>query len=110
MNFLLLKLLSNKTGSSSFEYYLWKYHKHLKPVQRRNGKSIPVDTVCPLCGAPHHFIYDNNGGNGQYQCKICGQTFSSGDSVTDPLRFLCPHCGHTLVPKKTGNSSVSTNA
>ena len=82
------------------EYYLWKYHKHLKPVQRRNGKSIPVDTVCPLCGAPHHFIYDNNGGNGQYQCKICGQTFSSGDSVTDPMRFLCPHCGHTLVPKK----------
>ncbi|EJW92939.1 transposase, partial [gut metagenome] len=56
--------------------------------------------VCPLCGAPHHFIYDNNGGNGQYQCKVCGQTFSTGDSTTTPMRFLCPHCGHTLVPKK----------
>ena len=82
------------------EYYQWKYHKPLKPVQRRNGKNIPDDTVCPLCGAPHHFIYDNNGGNGQYQCKVCGQTFSTGDSVTAPSRFLCPHCGHSLVPKK----------
>ena len=82
------------------EYYQWKYHKPLKPVQRRNGKCIPEDTVCPLCGAPHHFIYDNNGSNGQYQCKVCGQTFSTGDSTTTPMRFLCPHCGHTLVPKK----------
>ena len=72
----------------------------MKPVQRRNGKCIPEDTVCPLCGAPHHFIYDNNGGNGQYQCKVCGQTFSTGDSATTPMRFLCPHCGHTFVPKK----------
>ena len=31
------------------EYYHWKYGKPLKPVQRRNGKSIPEDTVCPLC-------------------------------------------------------------
>ena len=83
------------------EYYQWKYKKPIKPVQRRNGKSIPQDTVCPLCGAPHHFIYDNNGGNGQYQCKVCGQTFCSGDVVTTPMRLLCPHCNNTLVPKKT---------
>ena len=82
------------------EYYHWKYDKPLKPVQRRNGKSIPEDTVCPLCGAPHHFIYDNNGGNGQYQCKVCGQTFCSGDVVTVPIRLTCPHCGNTLVAKK----------
>lgn len=82
------------------EYYLWKYGKPLKPVQRRNGKTIPDDTVCPLCGAPHHFIYDNNGGNGQYQCKVCGQTFSSGNVVTTPFRLTCPHCGNTLVQKK----------
>lgn len=82
------------------EYYQWKYGKLIKPVQRRNGKSIPDDTVCPLCGAPHHYIYDNNGGNGQYQCKICGQTFSSGELVTTPVRLICPHCGNTLVAKK----------
>lgn len=82
------------------EYYQWKYGKPVKPVQRRNGKSIPEDTVCPLCGAPHHFIYDNNGGNGQFQCKVCGQTFCTGQTVTAPVRLTCPHCGNTLVPKK----------
>ena len=82
------------------EYYLWRYGKSLRPVQRRNGKSIPEDVVCPLCGAPHHFIYDNNGGNGQYQCKVCGQTFCSGGLVTTPVRMLCPHCGKALMAKK----------
>ena len=82
------------------EYYLWKYGKPVKPVQRRNGSSIPEDVVCPLCGAPHHFLYDNNGGNGQYRCKICAQTFRSGDLVTTPVRMLCPHCGKALVAKK----------
>ena len=82
------------------EYYKWRYHKPIKPVQRRNGRSIPEDTICPLCGAPHHYLYDNNGGHGQYQCKICGQTFITGEIVTSPLRLKCPHCGHVLVPKK----------
>lgn len=82
------------------EYYLWKYKKPLKPVQRRKGKTIPEDTSCPLCGAPHHYIYDNNGGNGQYQCKVCGQTFSSGEVCTRPIRFTCPYCGHSLVAIK----------
>ncbi len=81
-------------------YYQWKYGKPVKPVQRRNGSSIPEDTVCPLCGAPHHYIYDNNGGRGQFQCKVCGQTFMAGEQVTASKRLLCPHCGHTLVPKK----------
>ena len=92
------------------EYYQWKYGKPVKPVQRRNGKSISEDTVCPLCGAPHHYIYDNNGGNGQYQCKVCGQTFCSGEVVTTPFRLTCPHCGNTLVPKKTASSSAYINA
>ena len=82
------------------KYYKWKYGKEPKPIQRKNGKSIPEDTTCPLCGAPHHFIYDNNGGNGQYQCKVCGQTFTTGENVTTPMRFLCPYCNHSLVPKK----------
>jgi transposase-like protein/ssDNA-binding Zn-finger/Zn-ribbon topoisomerase 1 len=82
------------------EYFLWKEGKPIKPVQRRNGKSIPEDTVCPLCGAPHQYLYDNNGGKGQYQCKVCGQTFITGEQVTSPLVLICPYCGHTLVAKK----------
>ena len=82
------------------EYYLWKYGKPVKPVQRRNGRTIPEDIVCPLCGAPHHYIYDNNGGNGQYQCKVCGQTFITGEQVSSPTRLVCPYCGHSLAAKK----------
>lgn len=82
------------------EYYLLRYGKPLKPVQRRNGKSIPEEIKCPLCGAPHQYIYDNNGGKGQYQCKVCGQTFANGERVTAPLKLICPYCGHTLSPKK----------
>ena len=76
------------------EYYFWKYKKNVRPVQRRNGRTIPEDTVCPVCGAPHQYIYDNNGGNGQFQCKVCGQTFVTSEQVTAPLRFTCPYCGH----------------
>lgn len=82
------------------QYYEWKYNKILKPINRRNGKTVPDDTLCPLCGAPHHFLYDNNGGNGQHQCKICGQTFVTGELVTSSLKLLCPYCGNSLVPKK----------
>ena len=82
------------------QYYEWKYQKKLRPVQRRNGKTVPEDVVCPLCGAPHLYQYDNNGGKGQYQCKICGQTFATGEQVTTPLKLTCPYCGHALAAIK----------
>src|SRR5690554_796667 len=82
------------------QYYQWRYGKPVKPVQRRNGKSIPEDTICPICNAPHHYIYDNNGGNGQYLCKVCNASFSNGKNLTTPIKFKCPYCSHTLTPKK----------
>ena len=81
----LLKPFIKQDWQFLLEYYLWKFGKSVRPVQRRNGKSIPEDTFCPLCGAPHHYLYDNNGGNGQFQCKVCGQTFVTGEVVTSPL-------------------------
>lgn len=82
------------------DYYKLRYNIVLKPVQRRNGKSIPEDSVCPRCQAPHLYLYDNNGGKGQFQCKICGQTFITGEIVQRPFVLTCPYCGHTLTPKK----------
>lgn len=96
----IIKTFVKQDWTFLLEYYCWKYKKPVKPVQRRNGKAIPEDTICPLCGAPHHYIYDNNGGNGQYQCKVCGQTFITGEIVTAPIRFVCPYCGHALTAKK----------
>ena len=82
------------------EYYLWKYGKPWKPISRRNGRTVPEDTVCPRCGAPHIYIYDNNGGKGEFRCKVCGQCFTSGLNVTNPLVIACPYCGKMLQPVK----------
>ena len=82
-------------------YYLWKYKKPVKPVRRRNGRTIPEDIVCPRCNAPYLYLYDNNGGRGEYQCKVCGQCFASGVNTTKALILACPYCGKMLRPVKT---------
>ncbi len=81
-------------------YYKHKYNKLTKPVQRRSWKSIPENILWPKCGAPHQYIYDNNGSRGQYQCKICGENFNESNHTTKPIVFSCPYCGQTLSPKK----------
>jgi len=81
-------------------YYKHKYNKVLKPVQRRNGKSIPSKIVCPKCGAPHHYIYDNNGDRGQFKCSVCDKIFNESNYATKPIVLVCPYCGHTLTQKK----------
>lgn len=54
-------------------YYEYKYSKTIKPVNRRSESStVPKTTSCPRCGAPHQYVYKNNGTKGQYQCKVCG--------------------------------------
>ena len=82
------------------EYYYWRYKKRIKPINRRNGNEIPDSVICPRCGAPHTYIYDNNGGKGEYLCKVCSLTFDTGKRVTKKLKLTCPYCGHALVPKK----------
>lgn len=81
-------------------YYKYQYGKTTKPVQRRNGKTIPEETVCPRCGAPHHYIYDNNGGKGQFLCKVCNLTFWENHHADKPITLCCPYCGHTLQAQK----------
>jgi len=80
-------------------YYEHKYNKVTKPVNRRNGATISDKICCPKCSAPHHYIYDNNGSNGQYQCKVCGQTFIE-DLSPKLIKLQCPYCGHSLEVKK----------
>lgn len=51
----------------------------IKPVSRRKpGTSTNSSVICPRCNAPHKYLYDNNGGNGQYKFKLCKYTFKSG--------------------------------
>lgn len=81
-------------------YYKWRYGIELPPVKRRKATAIPEATICPRCGAPLPYLYDNNGGKGECQCKVCGQTFVTGEKATSSLRLICPYCGHALTRVK----------
>lgn len=82
-------------------YYEKRYHKKIKPVNRRSECDIPENCCCPLCGAPQIFLYKNNGSKGQALCKVCDARFSPEESrFTKASTLRCPHCGNTLVAKK----------
>ena len=51
-------------------------------------------------GYENQYLYDNNGGKGEYRCKVCGQCFVNGVNATAPLILACPYCGKTLQPKR----------
>ena len=79
-------------------YIKWKYDVTISPVKRRGECDIPNDYICPHCNAPKAYLYRNNGSNDQVLCKVCGK--SSSTFVPDTIALFCPHCSHTLVPKK----------
>ncbi|WP_099354674.1 DDE-type integrase/transposase/recombinase [Fredinandcohnia onubensis] len=71
--------------------------KPLKPVQRRkNSTLVPTSMDCPKCGAPSDYLYPNNGGKGQYQCKVCKCLFNAKSRYHKELILKCPHCSKSL--------------
>lgn len=90
------------------EIFKLHYGKTIKPVSTHSSskRNVSPEVCCPRCGAPHDYIYDNNGGNGQYKCSVCSQTFKTGAIVTKPLTLKCPYCGHHLQPVKTRKQFV----
>jgi len=70
--------------------------KHIGPIRRRGGKSVPADCVCPYCGATHDYIYDNTGGRGQYLCKVCASLFNKMEPSRDDEPY-CPFCMSKLL-------------
>ncbi len=89
--------------SQLIEYFHKRYGKLIKPVTVRNKskRNVAKDVFCPRCGAPHNYIYDNNGGNGQFKCAVCSMSFSTGEQYKKPVSIKCPHCGNTLSLVKT---------
>lgn len=76
--------------------HLQRTGKVLKPVQCRKASTVPKTLVCPYCQAPHDYIYDNNGSQGQFQCKICQSRFAEKKRHTKSINFFCPFCGRAL--------------
>lgn len=68
--------------------------KPIKQVKRRNDE-FSFQGTCPFCGAPHEYIYDNNG-KGQFKCKACKNTFTVKTNVSGSSGIYCPHCGCKL--------------
>ena len=106
----LLKPFIKQDWQFLLEYYLWKYGKSVRPVQRRNGKSIPEDTFCPSLWAPHHYLYDNNGGNGSSNAKSVGRPLSPArlSHRLSALYALTAATPSSLI--RTGSFSASINA
>ena len=84
-------------------YLQWRYKddfRPIRPVRRRSECDISEDCKCPRCSAPSIYLYRNNGAKGQLQCKVCQTLFSPEENRRSSLKLRCPHCLHTLVPKK----------
>lgn len=64
----------------------------ISPVKRRNPESFTFEGTCPYCGAPKEYIYDNNKGKGQFQCKACHNTFTVKTTISEDIGIYCPHC------------------
>jgi len=80
--------------------------KNIKPVRRRGGKSVRADVNCPYCGASSEYLYDNTGGRGQYQCKVCTSHFNKVKPKRDDQPY-CPFCLQKLgLIKKRKNFDV----
>lgn len=84
--------------------YQNKHGKPLKAVQRRkNSTKVPNTVFCPRCKAPHIYLYDNNGGKGQFWCKVCDCHFNYKNRYSKAAILKCPHCNKTLEKIKERN-------
>ena len=69
---------------------------HIKPVSRKNGKDITINVKCSCCSAPKEYLYDNNGKQTQFFCKVCSHIFSINPNKDKDVILKCPHCTHIL--------------
>lgn len=68
--------------------------KKIVPIRHRAHFSF--SGVCPFCGAPKEYIYDNNS-RGQYRCKCCRNTFTVKTTPkSESVEMYCPYCGRKL--------------
>ena len=72
---------------------LFKRHENSK-------NSVPENLRCPCCNAPAEYIYDNTGGRGSFQCKVCKSRFNHKSRFSKQVQFKCPHCGRALSRMK----------
>lgn len=74
-------------------------HGHpLSPVRRRSDNSVPHNIRCPVCNAPHTYLYFNDGKKrSQLRCKVCHSLSQLHPHHRHSKSHLfCPYCGYAL--------------
>jgi len=94
----IIEVLEKMNYTALLDEYYQKHGKHLKPVKpQKNSKArVPNTLVCPRCGAPHNYLYDNTGGRCQFKCKICSCCFNFKNYYSKAAILKCPHCAKAL--------------
>jgi transposase-like protein len=77
----------------SFDDIIAYSEKVITPVKRKI--EISYSGVCPNCGAPNEYLYENSKGK-QYKCKCCNNLFSIHPRYHKEISHHCPHCGYAL--------------
>ncbi len=55
--------------------------------------------MCPVCGAPHDYLYFNDGKkHSQIRCKVCGHLFQVDQRfrTNERSKYFCPYCTYAL--------------
>ena len=89
--------------------YESEYGKALRPVAARSlERRVPEHCRCESCGAPHDYLYLNDGRKGtQYRCKVCSRLGMVGRRRRASSSGLyCPHCGSSLYKWKDGGQET----
>jgi putative transposase len=80
--------------------YEAEHGKPLVPISRRTkSPMVPQQIVCPVCNAPHGYLYFNDGKKkSQLKCKVCNHLFQVEQRFrkNDKSKYFCPYCNHAL--------------
>lgn len=67
--------------------------------RRGAAAAVPELIVCPVCDAPHQYLYYNDGKvRSQILCKVCGRPFQADQRFrkNGKSKYFCPYCDHAL--------------
>ena len=89
---------------------LREHGRALRPVAARSAeRRVPEHCRCEVCGAPHDYLYLNDGRKGaQYRCKVCSHLgMIERHRRTSASGLRCPHCGSSLYKwKENGHETI----
>ena len=96
--------LPSKDYKGLLAEYQLQCGKPLSPVKYRpSSPQVPEHTICACCGAPHNYLYYNDGKKRtQLKCKVCNHLFQLNRRYQKGMKtkYYCPYCHHALFTWK----------